>query len=376
MRLVNHTIWLCIGLAGAVGCGKPERSVREQLSAADRLAPELEGGLTWLNSAPVRLADLRGKVVLLDFFEYSCVNCIRTFPYLKEWQQRYADQGLVVIGVHTPQYGFSMDPQNVLAGVKRFELQYPIVVDSDFTIAEAYQNRFWPRKFLIDQEGRIRFDHTGEGAYAETEQKIQELLREVKPDSQFPEPMAPLHDFDKPGVVCYPITPELYLGKIRGQLGNEANAVSNSPSMFVLPAETEEGKVYAVGEWAIQSEYLRHTRDMEKLEDFLLLRYRAVEVNVVMKPEENFWLRVFVKQDGDWLRSEIAGADIKYDEDNRSFVEVKSARMYNLIAKQPYGAHELRLFLYSRGLSVYSFSFGTCEIPSDVDRLKPERKPL
>lgn len=356
-----------------LGCGK---AGRDEHAAVENFAPEIEGGLTWINSAPLTLADLRGKVVLLDFFEYSCVNCIRTFPYLKEWQKRYDDDGLIIIGVHAPQYGFSMDPQNVNKGVGRFGLTYPVVVDSNLKIAQAYRNRFWPRKFLVDKDGRIRYEHTGEGAYVETELMIQKLLREIDPSKNFPAPMAPVRDFDKPGVVCYPITPELYLGRERGQLGNDTTGTTNAPVVYELPAELAEGRIYAAGEWENKSEYLRHTRDVEAMSDFVAVLYRAVEVNVVMKPEDVYWKEVFVKQDGEWLREEIAGEDIKYDDEGRSYVEVDAARMYNLIAKQPYGSYDLRLYTQGKGLSVYSFSFGTCEIPKDADKLRAGKDQL
>jgi len=371
MRISSKQWCVIIFAASLVGCKRPVTAP----VGPGRPAPELTGGLTWLNSTPVTLASLRGKVVLLNFFEYGCVNCLRTFPYLDEWRKRYASDGLVVVGVHTPQYGFSMDPQNVYAGVKQLGVTYPIVVDSDFHIADAYGNRFWPHFFLIDKNGLVRFDHAGEGSYAEMELTIQKLLHEIDPSREYPAPMRPVRDTDKPGAVCYPITTELYLGQTRGQLGNAGAAVTNGAALFVLPEKLEEGRIYASGEWANRSEYLRHTRDTDEPQDFLALRYRATEVNVVMKPEDIYWLRVFVKQDGAWLRKEIAGADIKFDEEGRSYVEARSPRMYNLIAQQPYGSYELRLIVQSRGLSVYSFSFGTCEMPSGEDRLQTEGKP-
>lgn len=119
---------------------------------------------------------------------------------------------------------------------------------------------------------------------------------------------------------------------------------------------------------------MRHTRDTDDAQDLIALRYRATEVNVVMKPEDVYWMRVFVKQDGNWLPREIAGDDITYDDQGRSYVEAKSARMYNLIRHQPYGTHDIRLIVRSRGLSVYSFSFGTCEMPTTGDKLPVERK--
>lgn len=369
MRVSQKQWCVVLFAAGLLGCRRGAAS-----SLEGRQAPELDGGLTWLNSTPVRLADVRGKVVLLDFFEYSCVNCIRTFPYVDEWRKRYGNDGLVVVGVHTPQYEFSMDPQNVNTGVQRLGVTFPVVVDSNFHIADAYGNRFSPRVFLIDKTGTIRFDHTGEGAYVETELMIQKLLHEIDPSKAFPAPMAPVRTTDRSGAVCYPVTTELYLGQVRGRLGNAGLGDSNSVGSFTLPNRMEEGLVYAAGEWDNRSEYLRHTRDTDTPRDLIALRYRATEVNVVMKPEDVYWMRVFVKQDGEWLPQEIAGDDIKYDDQGRSYVEARSARMYNLISKQPYGTYDIQLIVQSRGLSVYSFSFGTCEMPSTQDKLQTERK--
>jgi thiol-disulfide isomerase/thioredoxin len=369
MRISLGQYIVVLFAAGLLGCGRATASRGE-----GKPAPELDGGLTWLNSTPVKLANLRGKVVLLDFFEYSCVNCIRTFPYLSEWRKRYASDGLVVVGVHTPQYGFSMDPQNVNAGVQRLGVAFPVVVDSNFYIADAYGNRFSPRLFLIDKTGTIRFDHTGEGAYEETELTIRKLLHEIDRSKTFPAPMRPLRATDRPGAVCYPVTTELYAGQTRGRLGNTGSGGSNGAAAFALPGQLEEGLIYAAGEWDNRSEYLRHTRDTDDAQDLIALRYRATEVNVVMKPEDVYWMRVFVKQDGNWLPREIAGDDITYDDQGRSYVEAKSARMYNLIRHQPYGTHDIRLIVRSRGLSVYSFSFGTCEMPTTGDKLPVERK--
>ena len=357
-------------LLATLGC---ERVGTAHTNEPAKPAPELEGGLTWLNSTPLHLAELRGRLVLLDFFEYSCVNCLRTLPYLKEWEQRYHDKGLVIIGVHTPQYGFSMDPLNVFAATKRLGLTYPIVVDSNSAIADAYQNRFWPRLFLIDRDGHICLDHTGEGGYAEVELKIQQLLRAHNPTQPLPRVMDALHDVDRPGAVCYPITAELYLGQLRGVIGNPATT-TNHPASYRLPAQLATDQLYVQGEWDNASEYLRHTRDTPEPEDCLVLRYRAVELNVVMKPEDIYWSQVFVQQDGHWLPRDIAGADILYDATGHSYLKVDAARMYAVVAGQPYGAHELRLLVRGKGLSVYSFSFGTCLIPAGVDRLRARKE--
>jgi thiol-disulfide isomerase/thioredoxin len=181
-------------------------------------APEI--GRVWLNSPPLSFRQLRGRVVLVDFWDYTCVNCIRTLPYVKAWHERYKDVGLTVIGVHTPEFTFAQYEANVERGVREFGLTYPIVIDSNFEIWKAFANRCWPSKYLLDKEGYLRFAHPGEGAYRECEEVIQELLREIDPAVLLPEPVAAVRPEDMLGAVCYPASPELYLGHRRGRIGN------------------------------------------------------------------------------------------------------------------------------------------------------------
>ncbi|MBI2033935.1 MAG: redoxin family protein, partial [Candidatus Liptonbacteria bacterium] len=149
-------------------------------------APEFPKDLIWLNSKPIQMADLRGKaVVLIDFWTYSCVNCIRSMPYLKEWHERYKDKGLVIVGVHTPEFAFEKEKDNVLKAVKDFGITYPVVMDNDYAIWQLYANRFWPRKYLVSSDGQIAYDHTGEGGYTETEEEIQKALLELNPKLSF-----------------------------------------------------------------------------------------------------------------------------------------------------------------------------------------------
>ena len=144
----------------------------------DPLAPELRDTGAWINSDPFTVENQRGKVVLIDFWTYTCINCIRTLPYLKSWHDRYAEEGLVILGVHTPEFEFEKVLTNVQDAVAEFEIEYAVVQDNDFGTWRAYRNRFWPAKYLIDKDGYIRYTHFGEGAYEETEEKIRELLAE------------------------------------------------------------------------------------------------------------------------------------------------------------------------------------------------------
>ena len=143
------------------------------------LAPELTQVFSWINSEPLTLEGLRGDVVLIDFWTYTCINCIRTLPYLKDWHDKYADLGLTIIGVHTPEFDFEKKKENVIDAVAEYGLKYPVVQDNDFGTWRAFENRYWPAKYLIDKDGYIRYTHFGEGAYQETEEKIRELLMET-----------------------------------------------------------------------------------------------------------------------------------------------------------------------------------------------------
>jgi len=194
------------------------------------LAPELEGG-NWIQHGPVSLKELRDKaVVLIDFWDYTCVNCIRTLPYVVEWNRRYAKSGLVIVGVHAPEFSFAREGSHVAEAAARFGLEYPIVLDNEYAIWRAYSNRFWPAKYLIDSKGRIRYYHFGEGSYQESEVAIQGLLRELSPTVSLPPPMEPMRDTDQPGAVCYRVTPELYLGHARGQFGNPEGVMRDRSS--------------------------------------------------------------------------------------------------------------------------------------------------
>jgi thiol-disulfide isomerase/thioredoxin len=140
------------------------------------VAPEFKGIDHWINSKPLTMAQLRGKVVLLEFWTYSCINCVHVMPYVKQWHKRYQDKGLVVIGVHTPEYAEEKILGNVQSAVKRFGIEYPVAQDTNYETWNAYNNRFWPALYLIDRDGRVAYDHFGEGAYAQTEARIQQLL--------------------------------------------------------------------------------------------------------------------------------------------------------------------------------------------------------
>jgi thiol-disulfide isomerase/thioredoxin len=342
------------------------REPRSTLLAAEAArqgprAPEFPAGLKWLNSPPLTVNGLKGKVLLVDFWEYTCVNCVRTLPYLKTWQERYADKGLVIVGVHTPEFAFAREEANVARAVKEFGLKYPIVNDRDYQVWNRYDNHYWPAKYLFDANGILRYHHFGEGGYGDTEEAIQKLLREVKPSVALPKILEPIRGEDRPGAVCYPVTPEIYVGYQRGQIGNREGYTPDRTVTFKDPGAHQDGLVYAHGAWRNEAESLRHARATAAPEDYIAIRYHALEVNSVMKPEEGKPLTVIVTQNGAPVRPGDKGADLRYDAQGRSYVLVDEPRMYRLIKNAAFGSYDLKLACAAEGLGVYSFTFVSCE---------------
>jgi thiol-disulfide isomerase/thioredoxin len=320
-------------------------------------APEI--GRVWLNSPPLSFRQLRGRVILVDFWDYTCVNCIRTLPYVKAWHARYHDLGLTVIGVHTPEFSFAQYESNVERGVREFGLTYPIVIDSNYEIWKAFACRCWPTKFLLDKEGYLRFAHFGEGAYAECEQAIQELLREIQPDIVLPKIMEPLRAEDHAGVVCYPASPELYLGHRRGRIGNLSGFKEDAIHEYAHTGELEEGYFYVQGCWASTAEYVEAVGNGEHR---IVLTYSAAAVNLVMASPRVPTCDVVIRQEGKPLSSRNAATDTRFRTRNgvdESYVAVTNPRMYGLVDNRESGTYTLELNC-PEGLTAFAFTFTSC----------------
>ena len=362
---------LC-GLALVAGVAARSEPVDRALQIR---APEIVGGVKWINSKPLTLVELRGKVVLIDFWEYTCLNCIRTFPYLKQWHEKYADKGLVIIGVHTPEFAFAGETENVEQAVKRFGMKHPVVLDTNYIIWHSYANRYWPAKFMVDKDGYVRYFHFGEGAYGATETQIQALLREANPEVELPDIGDVLREEDKPGAVCYPTTRETYAGYQRGgPAGTFGNPNGYQPGRAVGyrdPGNHEDGRIYLEGRWRAEREAVISARDRDEPRDYLALKYHAIGVNAVLRPEDDAPspIRVWLEQDGKPLRREDAGEDVQFDDEGRSYMDVAAPRMYHIIQNEKFGQHELRLATGAAGLGIYAFTFVSCAIPKDVPGL-------
>jgi thiol-disulfide isomerase/thioredoxin len=324
-------------------------------------APEI--GRVWLNSTPLSFRQLRGRAVLVDFWDYTCVNCIRTLPYVQAWHERYRDKGLTVIGVHTPEFMFAQYESNVERGIREFGLTYPIVIDSNREIWKAFANRYWPTKYLLDKDGYLRYGHFGEGGYGECEQVIQELLREIDPTIQLPVLLEPLREEDHMGAVCYRATGELYLGNRRGRIGNEGGFKEDQIADYSFTGDLDENFFYANGRWASTAEYFEAA---ESGPHTLRLKYEASAVNLVMACPHAASAEVTILQDGNPLTRQQATKDTRFrpgtNGAEESYVTVDSARMYFLVDDHEFGEHELELRC-APGVAAFAFTFTSCVDP-------------
>jgi thiol-disulfide isomerase/thioredoxin len=323
-------------------------------------APEI--GRIWLNSTPLSFRQLRGRAVLVDFWDYTCVNCIRTLPYVQAWHERYRDKGLTVIGVHTPEFTFAQYESNVERGIREFGLTYPIVIDSNREIWKAFANRYWPTKYLLDKDGYLRYGHFGEGGYAECEQVIQELLREIDPNIELPVLMDAMREEDHVGAVCYRATGELYLGNKRGRIGNEGGLQEDQIADYSHSGPLEENFFYADGRWASTAEYFEA---VESGPHTLRLKYEAAAVNLVMACPRSASAEVVVLRDGRPLTSTLGTQDTHLRTRNgveESYIVVDSARMYFLVNDHEFGEHELELRC-DEGVAAFAFTFTSCVDP-------------
>ncbi len=319
------------------------------------LAPDFDGATRWLNTEPLNAAQLRGKVVIVNFWTYSCINCLRTLPYVKAWAEKYRDQGLVVVGVHAPEFAFERDISNVIKATTRLAVGYPVAIDNEFAIWQAFKNRYWPAHYLIDAQGKLRYKHFGEGQYAETERVIQQLLREgggahdvqglVEVKGQGAQQAA--------GDTTAVGSPETYVGyEQASNFASMPKAVPDQPTIYTLPDHLSLNGWGLAGRWTVGDEKATLAAPAGRI----VYKFKARDLHLVLAPDaKGKPVRFRVLLDGQ-PPGPAHGTDIAADGSGI----VKEQRLYQLI-RQPGSASRERTFsieFLDTGVSAYAFTFG------------------
>jgi thiol-disulfide isomerase/thioredoxin len=323
---------------------KPIDTLREsrisEKSSRYHVAKELVRPSGFINIDSVKIADNIGKkVILVDFWTYSCINCQRTLPYLNEWHSKYSDDGLLIIGVHSPEFNFEKELANVQKAVDTHSIKYPVVLDNNKGTWSAYENRYWPRKYLIDIDGFIVYDHIGEGAYAETEKEIQKLLMERKEvlgtddevNLELSKPIVESADFSKIK------TPEIYFGYkfSRNQIGNNEGFKPEKIMNYTLSSVRALNYFYLDGSWMNNEDHM----ELKSEEGKVTLKYTAKNVNMVAGSNEP--TEIVILLDGDEIGKQT----------------IEGQKLYNIVFGDDYSTHEIEIRAKS-GFKIYTFTFG------------------
>lgn len=324
-------------------------------------ASDFRGAIEWINSPPLNLEELKGKVVLVDFWTYSCINCLRTLPYIKDWYSRYKDKGLVVIGVHSPEFAFEKEPNNVKAAVKDLGITYPVAVDSDLAIWSDYRNQYWPAHYFLDIHGQIRHHHFGEGNYAESEKIIQTLLAERNPSQALTLGSSAM--VNPPGVESPPSqvkdrSPETYLGFDRQERNaNQPELVLDQVRTYVEPKSLELNQWALAGQWKVTDQ----NANLVNGKGAIIFRFRGRDLHLVIGLKQNS--KANPKQFRVTLDGNPPNLNHGVDTDASGEGYVKEHRLYQLIRQTPRQTgesedHVFRIEFQEPGVEVYAITFG------------------
>lgn len=315
--------------------------------------PGFDGAVGWLNSSPLTAEGLRGKVVLVDFWTYSCINCLRTLPYLKAWYERYKDQGFVIVGVHSPEFAFEKDERNVRRAVREFGIEYPVALDNDYAIWQDFNNQYWPAHYFVDAQGRIRGHHFGEGNYEESEELIRTLLAEAGEQSL--PAMAPEtagQGIEAAAGKTEVRSPETYVGYGRAEnFTSPGGFAHEAAKSYVAPSSLELNQWALDGNWTVEGERAMANAAPGKI----VFRFHARDLHLVLGPgADGKPVRFRVRVDG-----EAPGHDRGTDVDVSGDGVVREQRLYQLIRQS--GEVRDRTFtieFLDAGVQAYAFTFG------------------
>jgi thiol-disulfide isomerase/thioredoxin len=315
--------------------------------------PDLTGAVAWLNSAPLTRDSLRGKVVLIDFWTYSCINCLRALPYVEGWAAKYEDAGLVVIGVHTPEFAFEKERANVEKAVRDLKISYPVAIDSDYKIWQAFNNEYWPAHYFIDGKGRIRYHHFGEGQYDESERVIQQLLKENGATSLAEGVLSVSGN----GAEAAPDkgnsrSPETYIGYHRAEHFASAEPIAqDSRKAYTLRPRLSLNQWGLAGTWKVSAE----SAVLQTTPGKIVFRFHARDLHLVLGPTmDGKPVRFTVKLDGT-----APGEDHGSDTDASGAGTVQDHRLYQLIRqKGPVEDRTFEIEFLDPGVQAFAFTFG------------------
>jgi cytochrome c biogenesis protein CcdA/thiol-disulfide isomerase/thioredoxin len=354
-RLVDRfrpTAFARSGDASAPSTATPTASEQIQLGNEGTF-PSLDGAVGWLNSAPLKTSDLRGKVVLIDFWTYSCINCLRAIPYVEAWSQKYKDDGLVVIGVHTPEFAFEKDQGNIAKAVRDLGITYPVAIDSNYGIWKAFNNEYWPAHYFIDAQGVIRYHHFGEGEYDKSEEVIQELLKQRDANLK----VAGLVKVTGSGATAAADTddmasPETYIGYERASNYASPEPIrKDAEASYTAPGRMDVNQWGLAGKWLVGGERASLTGVPGKI----VYRFHARDLHLVLGPgKDRKPVRFKVLVDGS-----APGDDHGSDTDTSGAGTVKDYRLYQLVRQK--GKVEDRTFeiqFLDPGVQAFAFTFG------------------
>ncbi|MBD2082618.1 redoxin domain-containing protein [Leptolyngbya sp. FACHB-17] len=337
---------------GRLACTKQQAASATAELPIEGELPALVGAIAWLNSQPLTVGELRGKVVLINFCTYTCINWLRQLPYVRAWAAKYQDQGLVVIGVHTPEFEFEKNIDNVHRALMDMRIDYPIAVDNDYAVWRAFANHYWPALYFIDTQGRIRHHQFGEGEYEQSERIIQQLLSESGTGRVAQETLeVEAHGFEAAADWNSLRSPENYLGYERTENFAFPGAVRNQPRLYTAPAQLKLNQWALLGDWTIGRQAIVLNKPGGRIAD----RFHARDLHLVMGPAEpGTSVRFRVLIDG-----QPAVAARGLDVDERGKGTVTEQRLYQLIRQpQPITDRQFEIEFLDAGVEAFAFTFG------------------
>jgi cytochrome c biogenesis protein CcdA/thiol-disulfide isomerase/thioredoxin len=329
----------------------PSASSTEDLPVED-IMPSLEGAQQWLNSDPLTIGGLKGKVVLIDFWTYSCINCLRAIPYVRAWAEKYRDHGLAVIGVHAPEFAFERNVDNVKKAIATLGIRYPVAIDNDYKIWRAFDNEYWPAHYFIDADGKVRHHHFGEGEYAESERVIQKLLVDAG-NKDVPTGIASVNASGAEAAADSPDvkSPETYIGYDRGDRFVSPGGVVQDTSHTYAAGEPQLNDWSLTGKWTIANERAQ----LDEQDGSIIYRFHARDLHLVLGPSaEGGKIRFRITIDG-----KPPGSSHGMDTDVDGNGVVTTQRLYQLVRTEGAVAdHTFEIRFLDPGVQAYAFTFG------------------